>query len=396
MNLVTHKEPHGDELCAFALLRRFGSAETKSAQIITVGSGGEAIPYERDGDIVVGIGGGRFDEHHQDNQECAATLIAKRCKVDEFKFFRLLEEVRACDLTAKSRGQQLPEILKCLYDHHPEVMVIEWGLKGYSTLVKAIDTGTLDAPKTDLVEEVSVEVLAKYRTRDKGAVRQAWNRCQAVVNNHRGSLTELTTVTHLIARDEGIEAARVWLGLGIEALFLSQLDFQEAVQIIREKGYRFLVKAGSKMLRAVGVHGENRAFSKAFRSSHDHYDILIVRNGKGGHVQIFSDMKTVGSLRPCFNTLCFAEARKRGQSASIEDFLTVDTAPQWYIHKGSMVLNGSKSHSGVEVTRLSDDEILDAVRNAFDKQLLNQWLNVQERRYKGFRQDLRQPLVVKR
>jgi hypothetical protein len=394
MNLVTHKQPHGDELCAFALLKHFGSAETRSAKIVTVGSTGEAIPYDRDGDIVVGIGGGRFDEHNKNEQECAATLIAQRCHVDELKFFRLLEEVRACDLTAKSRSQQLPEILKCLYDHKPEAVVIEWGLKAYSILVGAVDTGTIDAPKTDVVEEASVEVLAKYHTHDQNVVRQAWHRCQAVVNNHRGALTELSTVAWLIARDEGADSAKDWVSMGIEALFLAQLDYQNALQTIHKDGYRFSVRSGTgQMLKAVAIYGENRAFSRAFRSSQNHHDILIVRNGKGGHVQVFSDTKTVSSMRPCFSAICYAEAKKRGKNASLDDFRVTDTADQWYLHKSNMVLNGSKSHSGVEVTRLTDDEILDAVRHSFNQELTLRWLSIQEERYAHLDSGLRQPLM---
>lgn len=385
MNIITHRQPHGDELCGIAFIRAFGGPLQKTAPIITVGSDEEAKRYMCDDNIIIGIGGGRFDEHGKGSQECAATLIAKRLKVDELRFFRLLEEVRHCDLTAKARGQQLPEIVKALYDHKSEADVIAWALRGYGALIQALDQGTLDTvPDTDIVEEASVAVLERYKDRNQQAMKQAWNRCEAIVNNRRGALTEISVITRLIARDGKDGEAFQWAFMGIEALFVQQLDFQEALVTIERKGRRFeapLFQRGgdgrphlSKMLRCVLVFGENRAFSRAFRFR-DQYDVLVLRN-PSGHVQVFQNTKTVphGAMQICFQALAYAEVRKRGGKAEASDFAGVDRTEHWYIHASSVILNGSKSHSGVDATRLSDHEIMDIVASSFDRKLAEKWL----------------------
>jgi len=388
VNIVTHIQPHGDELCAIALIKAFGGFEQKAAKIITVGSDEEAKLHMHEDNIIVGIGGGRFDEHGKNNQECAATLVARQLRVDELKFFRLLEEVRQCDLTAKSRGQQLPEVIKALYDHKNENDVITWALRGYGALIKVIDDGTLDHEhNTEIVEEASIAVLERYKDRNQHAVKQAWKRCEAIVNNRRGALTEISVITDLIARD-GIDGeALKWASDGIEALFLQQLDFQEALLTIEKRGRRFeapLFQRGSdglprisKTLRCVGVFGENRAFSRAFRFR-DQYDILVLRN-PSGHVQVFSNAKTVpeGSMQICFQALAYAEARKRGSLADVSEFVGLDRTDHWYIHASAVILNGSKSHTGIEATRLTDKELIGIVSSSFDRNLDERWLKRQ-------------------
>lgn len=388
MNIITHRQPHGDELCAIAFIRAFGGPMQKSAPIITVGSDEEAKRYMHDDNIIIGIGGGRFDEHGKGDQECAATLVARRFKVDELRFFRLLEEVRHCDLTAKARGWQLPEIVKALYDHKSEVDVISWALTGYGAIIQALDQGTLDTVReTSVVENASLAVLERYGDRNQHATKQAWNWCEAVVKNRKSALTEISVITQLLARDVGEKEAFDWAFVGIEALFVQQLDFQEALVTIERKGRRFeapLFRRGeggrphlSKMLRCVLVFGENRAFSRAFRFR-DQYDVLVLRN-PSGHVQVFQNTKTVshGAMQICFQALAYAEVRKRGGKAEASDFAGVDRTEHWYIHASSVILNGSKSHSGVDATRLSDSEIIDIVSSSFDRKLAEKWLTRQ-------------------
>lgn len=95
--IITHQGPHFEEDVAVWLLRKFG--ETKFQGISTAkiefwSTGGttpdgrSAEDYEREGILLLGIGGGRFDEHPSANgerkqDECAATLVAKALGVDD-------------------------------------------------------------------------------------------------------------------------------------------------------------------------------------------------------------------------------------------------------------------------------------------------------------------------
>ncbi|MBI3632091.1 MAG: hypothetical protein HY225_01450, partial [Candidatus Vogelbacteria bacterium] len=93
--IVTHRQPHWDEAVAKLLLVLFGEAffpgvSTAKTIFWNAGSstpdGRPALEWEAEGYILVGVGGGRFDEHPSKTQErkkdCAATLVAKYLGVD--------------------------------------------------------------------------------------------------------------------------------------------------------------------------------------------------------------------------------------------------------------------------------------------------------------------------
>jgi hypothetical protein len=379
VNFGTHKKPHGDELCAFAFAMRF-DPEYKDASIFTFGSKEEAIAAARKSkDItLIGIGEGKYDEHGKNIEESAATLVAGRLKVDELMYFRLLEEVRSCDLQAKARRTHISEILKILYDHNPEEEVIKWGLKAYGVLIDACEAGNYKPSPTDVLEEVAAELTTKFTgTGRDNAMTNAWRDCQAAVNNSRSGLTELRTVADIIALSS-VEEAKKWVAMGIEALFHRQLDFEKALEEVKV-GYRFIVQwarqDGAFVSRGqffgVAIYSDNSQSIRAFRSNRaGNLDLLIVRN-KSGHVQIFSNSKSNIPMVQCVKAIRFAEAQKKGIKVNLDDLGgegDCEYVRYWhYFAKGGMLMNGSKSHPGVEVTKLSDNEIVRAVQGAFNK-----------------------------
>lgn len=95
--IVTHHRPHADEALAIFLLRRYGKEHfpgIDTAQLLfwdsgaTAPDGRAASSWEEDGYLLVGIGGGRFDEHVATGDdgkdgECAATLVAREIGVQD-------------------------------------------------------------------------------------------------------------------------------------------------------------------------------------------------------------------------------------------------------------------------------------------------------------------------
>lgn len=83
--IVTHVQPHLDELVAIWLLKRFGEEifpGVETAETVYILNDSDGSPTQGDIDeLWIGIGGGRFDEHPTSNQArkagCAATLVAK-------------------------------------------------------------------------------------------------------------------------------------------------------------------------------------------------------------------------------------------------------------------------------------------------------------------------------
>lgn len=386
ITIVTHKKPHGDEICAISLLKRFRSGVFYNAPVHTVGSDEEAEKFASENEcILLGIGGGPFDEHGKDTGECSATLVAEYVNLDPLKFFCLLEEVRAGDLTAGKRKTHLPEIIKVLYEHHDEEDVCGWALVAYDTLLKGILENRIPLVKrTEIVQEVAVELLEEYSSQ-KHVLLRAWKEIQESVNNNKGTLTELSTVAELLSQTDS-KLARDWLKFGLGAIFSRQIDFEEALKKIKESRQftvPFVKKEGNSNMKWCGefvgvfLRGQNSQFSRAFRSARGGcLDLAIVRNDDG-HVQIFSRVEAKVPMELCVRVIRFAEARKRGLVRTLESFGFEDrdpAIPQWFhFTKGGMIMNGSRSHPDVEVTRLSDDEILEAVKNAFHPDHTVRW-----------------------
>lgn len=95
--IVTHRRPHLDEIIGIWLLKKFGGKEFPGIKdaAIDFTDAGDRTPngkswreWHDQGYVLVGIGGGRFDEHAnqvKDKKEghCAASLIAKALEVEE-------------------------------------------------------------------------------------------------------------------------------------------------------------------------------------------------------------------------------------------------------------------------------------------------------------------------
>lgn len=101
--IATHANPHFDDILGCIFLQRFGEdvfPGVSGAEIVFWPNGGTpdgrlAEYWERDGFLMVGVGGGRFDEHpsggaSRKENECAATLVAKALGLDQDPRFRQL------------------------------------------------------------------------------------------------------------------------------------------------------------------------------------------------------------------------------------------------------------------------------------------------------------------
>ncbi|MDO8515705.1 MAG: hypothetical protein Q7S28_00445 [bacterium] len=145
--IVTHEKTHVDEYEAIRLLRKFGEVMfpgISTAKVIYWKMGGEtpdgrsAEDYERDGVLLVGVGGGRFDEHPTVNVErkageCAATLVAKALGVqDDPALAEILKYVVANDLKGGAQPFDIASLAKLMHQQHPDnpEMVMEWVLAG--------------------------------------------------------------------------------------------------------------------------------------------------------------------------------------------------------------------------------------------------------------------------
>src|SRR3989344_1492936 len=78
--LVTHINPHLDDIAAIWLFKRF-NPDFKEAEVqyISADHGNKGLE-EKEGTVYVGVGRGEFDEHKGDLEDCAASLVWKNIK----------------------------------------------------------------------------------------------------------------------------------------------------------------------------------------------------------------------------------------------------------------------------------------------------------------------------
>jgi hypothetical protein len=144
-SILTHERPHLDEIVAIWLLRKFGeqrfpgisTAEVTFTSIRKLAEAGlKPEDYEARGTLLLGIGGGRFDEHPtleegRKTGDCATTLVAKEVDVsDDPSLAKILRFVRAADVEGNASPFDISYVVKLLHARYPDDphRVIEWAL----------------------------------------------------------------------------------------------------------------------------------------------------------------------------------------------------------------------------------------------------------------------------
>jgi hypothetical protein len=139
--LLTHERPHLDEIVAIWLLRKFGEQRfpgsgTAAVSFTSVRKLAEAglkpEDYEARGMLLLGVGGGRFDEHPTlEAGDCATTLVAKELGIsDDPALAKILRFVRAADVEGNASPFDVSYVVKLLHPRFPTDphKVIEWAL----------------------------------------------------------------------------------------------------------------------------------------------------------------------------------------------------------------------------------------------------------------------------
>ena len=82
--LITHINPHLDDICAIWLFIRL-HPDFKDVEIEFISAAKGNIPVDESEDMIyLGVGRGRFDEHKGDLEDCAASLVWKYLKEENF------------------------------------------------------------------------------------------------------------------------------------------------------------------------------------------------------------------------------------------------------------------------------------------------------------------------
>ena len=126
--IVTHLKPHLDEIVAIWMLWRWGKEKYPGVDMAEVEywSGGKspdgrtAEEWEAEGYLLIGVGGGRFDEHRngQASSEWAATLVAKDLGLDtDPALAKILAFTHRIDTRGGSQPFDLFSLTKLMFNY---------------------------------------------------------------------------------------------------------------------------------------------------------------------------------------------------------------------------------------------------------------------------------------
>lgn len=307
--VAMYPRPHPDNIVALFLLREFGGERfpgIKNAQLQfwpTLPAGKTADDWEREGVLLIDMGGGKFDHHHDehvsDKTTCATTLVAKYLGVagrPELK--KLLEYVRRDDLEGKGILSKDP---------------IDRAF-GFSAIIMNLNRDYPDHPQ--YVVELATRIFAAHyheEYRRKVLMPQEWEYLQA---NGLAQQFDIPTPSHTLR------------------VVMIQSDSKAMV------GY----------LRAVGTV---QADVVVQRLSTGHTNIVTKQTDERLDLR-----KTVAALRK-------AEAAKKGIDLSgeseeqLEKPRRLESVPEWYFDTAANTIQNGAAvvTSEMPATRLSLEEI---------------------------------------
>ncbi len=312
--ILTHERPHLDEIVGVWLLRKFGEPRfpgigsarvsfTTARKLADAGLG--PADYEARGIVLLGIGGGRFDEHPTQEAgrktgECAATLVARELgRTDDPALAKILKFVRAADVEGNASPFDVSYVVKLLHAQFPDdpQRIIEWALV-------AIEAKYVEQERFFTVVKQEFETRARV---EEIAVGERKFRMAVIDSDEDG--------VHKYARSE----------YGARAAVVIQRRSRGNVVVFGDK------RAGIDLREAVKI-------------------IRLEEQAAKG----ISDCR-----------LQIADWRKEEDRLTAEGQLP--GAEEWFYHKqGQMLMNGSLTQADVPPTRLSLERVAELVKIAMD------------------------------
>ena len=208
--IVTHRNFHHDEAWAIFLLKKYGEEKypgISQAKVRLVGNpqGVNALELIARGEICVGVGGGKYDEHGMSEATCAAEMVANDLGLKNNRAVgRIIEYVRRCDRDAGVRPQELPSLIKQWHRRHPgdpelvlerTLPILEDWLESNLEFQKSFETITIQRQRFPLTNSTAKATYAVLETDDPNAaaVARIKGAHVVVVKNSRGQVQIFTS-----------------------------------------------------------------------------------------------------------------------------------------------------------------------------------------------------------
>ncbi len=310
--IITHAHPHLDEIVPIWCLMKWGRQKYPGIEkaVIAYWSDGGNTPdgrtaeeYEQEGILLVGVGGGKYDEHPRNGRpgkldESTATLVAKDLGIAHLPALQeILDFTKRTDLGPAEHPFDLSAMVKVMHRMYPKdpEEVIRWTVK------------VLEA-KYKQQKEFHTIAMAEFR---KAEIEE--------IPGPYGKMIRLA----IIHSDHDLvgKVARSWWG-GYCSIMIQKRSTGN-VQIFVNQKHGLSLREVARLLRIAEQYHNER-----------HHKQMVVT----------TDWRTLES---------------EGNVAGAEAW--------YYHEKGEFLMNGSLSHSDVPATALSLGAIREAVLMAMDQ-----------------------------
>lgn len=395
--LATHRGCHLDEILAILLLRLFGEAlfpGVRTAKVVIWTSGGTpngrlAEEYERDGILGIGVGGGRFDEHHlppeSAREECTATLVAEALGIREKpELRRILDFVLRTDRGPALHAFDLSSLVKVAHGAYPENEELIIASVGMELEAKVrLEAELLGLPKNERGKRLGWEgtsffsqCFAKWcAERELRADDPALGQLSKFVEQTRAGFIhefDLSAMCEAVKRVHSEATANCCARSAFEAKYREQRDFFLAVAEYPRIADEHLVRPRhQKPFMVAAINSPNSHMGRVARSERGCNAAIVIQRQPTGNVAILTDRKRLGEdhvlllMDEVTRRIRGREHEVRGTpqpAAAILMKEEMGTEKCWsYQRRAGMLLNGSLSHPDVPPTSLSLEEVTEIV-----------------------------------
>lgn len=376
---VTHLRPHFDEAVALWLVvregeRMFPGASTAPIAFWPAGprtpDGRPAEEYHREGWLLIGVGGGQYDEHPNGMRarrhgECAATLIAKDLGVREHPRYRaVLDYALGNDASGKHSRWAIATAMNSLQYFFKDIEVLEWvqiALQAHVSGASAIPIGSavarVDAVAANLGLRAEQVKFLRTHAEEFDAT--------AVDSKHP---FDVFTLFWQIERQRGEVAASEWLAQLVSASANEwELNRDGMAEVRRHARVETLHAADDRTVRMCSIVSDNPLVGQiARREKSVGCEIVVVRNSSG-NVVVFTRQGSDLPLHAIAMRIRIAERRAAGYTGpalSRDELMregSVPGAENWHF-TGWALLNGALTNPYLPPTRLALERILYTIR----------------------------------
>ncbi|MBI5045690.1 MAG: hypothetical protein HZC14_01635 [Candidatus Niyogibacteria bacterium] len=400
--IATHWRPHFDELLAVAIKQIYDGEEEVDLVLVKDGlkpflmteSGMLALErIEKEGVIFLGIGRGEMDDHGQD--ECAATLMAKRLGTEKAPELRRLLKFALRRDTKGGQPLDLDDIIAALHDLYPENpnkvreftdLVINAEIQ--EAIFRECLTQTHPIPNLEKFHANAVRLLREETEKQSAEYGEHQEKVSGRImiylqKRQSGQIQDfdLVDTVSLLLRRKPDQAAE-WIMEAVKAEITRQTEFHVTVKTEYEKNAREeIMRVGGAELKVAVIESGHRLITKY--GLYKGAGVVVKRNPETGHVQIARSKQhtqkpkwrgkgDLFTLRDVVMPLRRAEQIANGIEPSSEIALSGQDGPKgaecWYYDpRIDIILNGSLTHPDMPATKLLFSEVERIVKETLKK-----------------------------